>query len=65
MSLFSYMKVHCPICQIEMDGMRAYGQESHTCCKECHNEWEWRRTLAICGSQYYPDPQRLPAEQHA
>lgn len=52
----SYMKVHCPICKVEMNGMTAYGRESRCCGKVCHNEWEWRRALAIMGKDYYPKP---------
>lgn len=46
---FSYMRVHCPICKSEMDGMRGYGREARCCDAECYREWEWRRTLAIMG----------------
>ena len=56
MSVFSYMKVHCPICRSEMDGMKGYGRDAHCCDKECCTEWEWRRTLAIMGKPYTPDP---------
>lgn len=59
--MFSYMKVHCPICRREFDGMRAYGRESHCCSKECHDECEWRRTLAIMGKRYEPQPQNKDA----
>lgn len=52
--MFSYMKVYCPICRIEMDGMRTYG-ESNTCGRDCHREWGWRRALAICNESYRPD----------
>lgn len=61
--MFAYMKVHCPICCCEMDGMKAYGRESHCCGPTCHNEWEWRRTLAIMGKPYKPDPRRFPGEE--
>lgn len=50
----TYMKVYCPICKSEMDGMRAYGRESRCCGKVCHEEWEWRRALAVMGEQYRP-----------
>ena len=52
--IFGYQKVHCPICKGEMDGMKGYGRESHCCDKECHDEWEWRRTLAIMKKPYTP-----------
>lgn len=48
------MKVHCPICMGEMDGMRFYGRESRCCDRECHEEWEWRRSLAIVNKPYTP-----------
>ena len=60
--LFSYMKVYCPICKSEMDGMRHYGRDSHCCGKDCHEEWEWRNTLAILGKEYYPDPKKVTVE---
>lgn len=53
-AMSSYMKVHCPICKGEINGMTAYGRESRCCDKECHEEWEWRRAIAIMGKQYYP-----------
>ena len=54
--VFSHMKVHCPICKAEIDGMKAYGREALCCDKECYEEWEWRRTLAIMGKPYKPRP---------
>jgi hypothetical protein len=54
MSLFGYFKVYCPICRIEMDGMKSYGRDAHCCGKECFEEWEWRHTLAILNKEYYP-----------
>ena len=54
--MFSYMKVHCPICRSEFDGIRSYGSQSHCCGKDCYDEWQWRRTLAIMGKPYEPQP---------
>lgn len=54
--MFGYMKVHCPICKREFDGMRAYGRDWKCCCKECHDEVEWRRTLAIVNKPYEAMP---------
>jgi hypothetical protein len=54
MSCYERMNVHCPICTKEMDGMRPYGHDSHCCTKACHDEWEWRRTLAILKQPYRP-----------
>lgn len=55
--MFSKMDVYCPICRGPMDGMRGYGR-SHCCGKECHDEWEWRRTLAILEEPYRPQPKK-------
>jgi hypothetical protein len=52
--MFSVMKVYCPICRGDMDGMLGYGREAKCCDKECYEEWEWRKTLAILGKAYYP-----------
>jgi len=54
--MFSFMRVHCPICKSEIDGMRGYGREAKCCDKECYEEWEWRKTLAIMGKPYRPKP---------
>lgn len=62
--MFGYMKVHCPICQSEFDGMKPYGREAACCCKECYQEWNWRRSLAICNQSYHPDPTRLATGNH-
>ena len=52
--MFSYMKIHCAICCAEIDGMRCY---SGNCCdKECYQEYDWRKTLAIINKPYYPRP---------
>lgn len=52
MGCFSKMLVYCPICKQQMDGMLSYGREAHCCGKDCYEEWEWRRTLAILGKDY-------------
>jgi hypothetical protein len=62
MGVFAYMKVYCPICRLEMDGMKSYGRESHCCSMECNQEWEWRKTLAILHREYYPNPHRIDHE---
>lgn len=54
---------HCPICQGQFDWMYGYGRDNRCCCKECHDEFEWRRTLAILGKPYEPDPKRLRAAE--
>jgi len=54
--MFSFMKTCCPICMAEMEWMRGYGRDARCCGKECYREFEWRRTLAIMGKSYYPQP---------
>lgn len=49
-------EVKCPICGQPMNWMTGYGRECRCCCKECHDEFEWRRTLAIVGKPYYRKP---------
>ena len=51
--MFSRLSIRCCICGAECDGMRGYGQ-ARVCDKECHNELEWRRSLAILGKPYTP-----------
>ena len=46
--------LHCPVCRAEFDWLRGYGREIRCCSKECHDEAEWRRTLAIMGKTYRP-----------
>lgn len=60
--MYGYMKVHCPICRCEFDGMKPYGRRG-CCSKDCNREWQWRETLAIMNEQYKPDPTREPVEQ--
>lgn len=55
---FSKQLVYCPICRQEMDGMKGYGRTANCCGKKCYEEWEWRRTLAILGKEYEPDPRK-------
>lgn len=52
--MFSVLKIKCCICGAEIDGMKGYGQH-FVCDKECKKEFEWRKTLAIMGKQYYPE----------
>lgn len=64
MSMYVRMKVHCPICRNEMDGLQSYGREAKCCCRECHDEWEWRKTLAIMGQSYRQKPRPFqPVEE--
>lgn len=55
----SFIPVSCPICQGEVDILRGYGA-GNCCDRECHDEWDWRRTLAIMG-----EPYRSKSETHA
>jgi len=54
MLLFTTCLFHCPVCTREYDWMRGYGREIRCCSKDCHDEAEWRRTLAILGKEYRP-----------
>lgn len=60
--MYAYMPVHCPICRSEFDGMKAYGRLANCCSKDCCDEWEWRKTLAIMGKAYYA--KRAVSNQH-
>jgi hypothetical protein len=53
-------QVRCCICGTEMDFHRAYGRVATCCGKQCHDEFEWRRTLSIMDKPYRPDPRRFP-----
>lgn len=45
--MYAYMKVHCPICMAEFDGMKGgCGRQARCCDRECWDEWEWRYTLS-------------------
>lgn len=44
----------CPVCRREFDWMRGYGRDIRCCCKDCHDEAEWRRAGAILGKEYTP-----------
>ncbi len=50
------MELFCPVCRQPFDWMRGYGRDIRCCGKTCHDEAEWRRTLAILGKSYYPQP---------
>lgn len=58
--MFTRFFLWCPICRSEMDWHKAYGRDIRCCCKECHDEAEWRRTLSILGEEYRP--QKVRAE---
>lgn len=45
-------EVCCPICKSSMDWMRGYGRECRCCSKECHQEFERRRAVAIMGNRH-------------
>jgi hypothetical protein len=47
-------ELYCPVCRQPFDWLRGYGRDIRCCCKSCHDEAEWRRTLAIMGKAYYP-----------
>ena len=51
----------CPVCRAEFDWMRGYGRDIRCCDKNCNDEAEWRRTLAIMGKPYYQRPEKVAA----
>lgn len=56
--MFTRCEIKCCICGGSMDWMRGYGRDQRCCGRECHQEFDWRRTLASLGKDYYPDPKR-------
>ncbi len=54
--MFSRCAVRCCVCRAEMDWLQRYGRESCCCSQGCYEEFEWRRTLAILGKEYYHKP---------
>lgn len=60
MSLFSMQQLHCPVCSKEFEHdfnlSGGYGREMRCCSKECWDELEWRRSLALLGRAYSPRP---------
>jgi hypothetical protein len=60
--MFSLCEVYCPICRSPFDWMHSYGAQRRCCGKECHEEFEWRRALAIMGKPYRPRPAKADIE---
>jgi len=56
MGFFTTLDCYCAICCCKMDGMHNYGKESMCCSRKCFQEFEWRKTLAILGKTYEPQP---------
>jgi hypothetical protein len=54
MPMLSRCDVLCCICKTPLDWHKRYGREGCCCSRECHDEFEWRRTLAIMGKEYRP-----------
>ena len=57
--MFSRCSLHCPVCRSEFDWMKRYGRDFGCCSKECHDEAEWRHTLAIMGKPYRQQPDKV------
>jgi hypothetical protein len=63
MGLFSKQKVYCQICGKEFEtdfhsaSSAGYGKGRPCCSKPCWEELEWRRTLALMGKEYMPQPE--------
>jgi len=51
--------IRCCICAVHapFDWHKRYGMDAACCCKECYEEFDWRRTLSILGKDYYPKPE--------
>lgn len=60
--MFAECLIQCCICGKPMDWMQRYGMDQGCCSKVCYDEFDWRRTLAILGKQYY---KRETHEQNA
>jgi len=56
--LFSFQEYYCVICGVlhsqNFNNKGSYGKDKCCCSKECYEEWEWRKTLAILGKPYRP-----------
>lgn len=48
----------CPVCGQEYDWHTGYGRDIRCCCRQCHEEAEWRRALSILGQQYRPQKEK-------
>ena len=48
------MEVRCCVCTQPMDWNKRYGREACCCSRECYGEFQWRRSLSICGEAYRP-----------
>lgn len=56
--IFTRLNLYCPICRTSFDWHKGYGQMVRCCCRECHEEWEWRRALSLMGKEYRPRGER-------
>ena len=56
--LYSQQKCYCNACGFVMHIQlpNVIGNKWRVCSLTCLREMEWRETLSIMGSEYYPDP---------
>jgi hypothetical protein len=57
MSFFGTTQLFCTVCGCRYQWSPNHGfSKSRACCRECHEEFQRRETLAIMGKAYYPRP---------
>ncbi len=58
MPLFSKQKIFCNACGKECFSVphAMMGRDFKVCSIGCIREMQWRDTLSIMGTEYYPDP---------
>jgi hypothetical protein len=53
--VFETYELFCNVCKVRIHATPGTGYESQGVCgKQCWDERDWRRTLAILGKKYYP-----------
>jgi len=59
MNIFSEQEVYCRTCgkKFKTNFSMFYGGE--VCNKECFDELEWKKTLALMGKGYYQNPRKI------
>jgi hypothetical protein len=61
--LYSQQKCYCNACGcvMYMPLLDVMGKKWRVCSLTCLHEMEWRETLSIRGSDYYPNPSPNPS----
>lgn len=56
--MFTMQKIHCQICAKEFEydfcSRGGYGPHRPCCSRDCYDEYEYRRILALLGKPYEP-----------